>query len=169
MNNNQALDRAYISEMIIDFYRLQAKIDTEILDRFEDFLLVIDSFYIETVKQWNLFKSDDEINLTDLCDLINGYLNFLNEEHLKIFKVDNKLFRIPFLFIDNEIQYMQFLESLNTWNSFEKDIFGIENNIMLIQSLICDEKDFRKDFSLFIDILFLNIHGEMIILIDDLI
>lgn len=166
-NQHNSLQRAHISETIIDFYSLQPKVNKEILDRFEDFLIMIDSFYIETINQWELIQEENQLDLIELADLINGYLNFLNEEHIKIFKHENKLFNTVFINID--LDYMRFLECIKAWNAYEYDNLDIAESINDLEVLILDEKDFNIEFISFIYKLFISIHAEMIILIDDLI
>lgn len=158
--------RNQVLQEIIEFYKIQPGVSSEILEKLEEYLLLMNSITIEALNDLEELSSY-QVNLTDAIDVLNTFINSIVEESEKIFPNED-IEILPLKYTDemalNELQVLEYLRNLNQTDS---------NRFKLMDDLlVLDEKLYEDEFpDLIIDIienLILAINSERIVKVEDL-
>lgn len=158
--------RNQVLQEIIEFYKIQPGVSSEILEKLEEYLLLMNSITIEALNDLEELSSY-QVNLTDAIDVLNTFINSIVEESEKIFPNED-IEILPLKYTDemalNELQVLEYLKNLNQTDS---------NRFKLMDDLlVLDEKLYEDEFpDLIIDIienLILAINSERIVKVEDL-
>ncbi|WP_133249966.1 hypothetical protein [Marinifilum breve] len=158
--------RNQILQEIIEFYKIQPGVTAEVLEKLEEYMLLMNSITIEALndlKELSCYQA----NLIDAIDVLNTFINSVVEENGKIFPAED-LEILPLNYTDeivlNELQILEYLYNLN---QAELNRFNLKN---ALQEL--DEKLYEDEFpDLIMDIvekLILAITSERIVKVEDL-
>ncbi|WP_282125095.1 hypothetical protein [Marinifilum flexuosum] len=158
--------RNQVLQEIIEFYKIQPGVSSEILEKLEEYLLLMNSITIEALNDLEELSSY-QVNLTDTIDVLNTFINSIVEESEKIFPNED-IEILPLKYTDemalNELQVLEYLKNLN-----QADL----NRFKLIDALQeLDEKLYEDEFpDLIMELvekLILAINSERIVKVEDL-
>ncbi|MCY1634137.1 hypothetical protein [Marinifilum sp. D737] len=158
--------RNQVLQEIIEFYKIQPGVSSEILEKLEEYLLLMNSITIEALNDLEELSSY-EVNLTDTIDVLNTFINSIIEESEKIFPNED-IEILPLKYTDemalNELQVLEYLKNLN-----QADL----NRFKLMDALQeLDEKLYEDEFpDLIMELvekLILAINSERIVKVEDL-
>lgn len=158
--------RNQVLQEIIEFYKIQPGVSSEILEKLEEYLLLMNSITIEALNDLEEL-SCYQVKLTDAIDVLNTFINSIIEESEKIFPNED-IEILPLKYTDeialNELQVLEYLKNLN-----QTDL----NRFKLMDALlVLDEKLYEDEFpDLILDIienLILAISSERIVKVEDL-
>ncbi len=168
MNNRISISSEAIGH-IVDFYRIQPKVGDINIEKIEEYLLVMNSHYSESMTDLEEFSgSNEDLSIDDIIDVLNSYLSLVGEELNKIFKEENNKYS-PIEFYSNEsMNEIQVIELLRKFNGGEENLFQIKTNIDQIETIIYEE-DFALSLLDLIKDLIEEINGELVVRVDDLI
>ncbi|RUT79866.1 hypothetical protein [Ancylomarina longa] len=160
-------DRAGINQNIIEFYKIQPGVKELQLEKIEEYLILMSSFYQDTIGELDDLKDDQSTdNLNVIIDILNSYINLVGVEIEKIFPdfpirlepIENKDFNL------NEIQIIEILQGLNKG---DRDIWQIKGNLEELAELVFEDS-FQSQFWLTISQLISNINAELTVWVDNL-
>ncbi|RKD98532.1 hypothetical protein [Marinifilum flexuosum] len=158
--------RNQVLQEIIEFYKIQPGVSSEILEKLEEYLLLMNSITIEALNDLEELSSY-QVNLTDTIDVLNTFINSIIEESEKIFPNED-IEILPLKYTDemalNELQVLEYLKNLN-----QADL----NRFKLMDALHeLDEKLYDDEFpDLIMELvekLILAINSERIVKVEDL-
>jgi len=158
--------RNQVLQEIIEFYKIQPGVSSEILEKLEEYLLLMNSITIEALNDLEELSSY-QVNLTDTIDVLNTFINSIIEESEKIFPNED-IEILPLKYTDemalNELQVLEYLKNLN-----QADL----NRFKLMDALQeLDEKLYDDEFpDLIMELvekLILAINSERIVKVEDL-
>ncbi|WP_282013958.1 hypothetical protein [Marinifilum flexuosum] len=158
--------RNQVLQEIIEFYKIQPGVSSEILEKLEEYLLLMNSITIEALNDLEELSSY-QVNLTDTIDVLNTFINSIVEESEKIFPNED-IEILPLKYTDemalNELQVLEYLKNLN-----QADL----NRFKLMDALQeLDEKLYEDEFpDLIMELvekLILAINSERIVKVEDL-
>ncbi|MDQ2177908.1 hypothetical protein [Marinifilum sp. D714] len=158
--------RNQILQEIIEFYRIQPGVASEVLEKLEEYLLLMNSITIEALndlKELSYYQA----SLIDAIDVLNTLINSVVEESGKIFPNED-LEILPLNYTDEiALNELQVLEYLNNLNQADLNRFKLKDALQKL-----DEKIYEDEFSdLIMDIiekLILAITSERIVKVEDL-
>lgn len=162
-----AEEKNSIIQLLVEFYKIQPGISVSMLEKLEEYLVLMNSYLIEALCDLNEISYNFE-KLEDILDILNTYINSIVEENGKIFP-DEDLEILPLNYPENvnlnEIQILEYLRNINQ---------GKLNRYNLSDLLIeLDEKLYESDFSVLIieiiEKLITVINSERIVKVEDLI
>ncbi|MCT4602727.1 MAG: hypothetical protein N4A59_07500 [Marinifilum sp.] len=162
-----AEEKNSIIQLLVEFYKIQPGISVSMLEKLEEYLVLMNSYLIEALCDLNEISYNFE-KLEDILDILNTYINSIVEENGKIFP-DEDLEILPLNYPENvnlnEIQVLEYLRNINQ---------GKLNRYNLSDLLIeLDEKLYESDFSVLIieiiEKLITVINSERIVKVEDLI
>lgn len=156
-----------IIQNIVEFYQIQPGVSTSVLEKLEEYLVLMNSFVIEALGDLNQ-QSYNIVNLEDTVDVLNTYINSVKEESAKIFK-DQELDILPLVLpTNNHTNEIQILEYLQKLNEGEINRFNLIEQLHKLDELLYDE-EFTQQLSKVIQNLILAINSEIIVKVEDLI
>lgn len=154
---------------IVDFYRIQPKVGAINIEKIEEYLLVMNSHYSESITDLDeLSESDEDLSLDDIIDVLNSYLSLIGEELINIFKEENINYSPIDFYSNMAMNEIQLIELLRRFNGGEEDLFQVKIKIDQIELMIYEE-DFPQSLLDMIKDLITAINADLIIRVDDLI
>ena len=162
-----AEEKNSIIQLLVEFYKIQPGVSVSVLEKLEEYLVLMNSYLIEALYDLNEISYNFE-KLEDILDILNTYINSIVEENGKIFP-DEDLEILPLNYPENvnlnEIQVLEYLRNINQGKLNRYNL-----NDLLIE---LDEKLYEDDFSVLIieiiEKLITVINSERIVKVEDLI
>ena len=157
-----------IVQDIVDFYKIQPGVSASVLEKLEEYLILMNSFVIEALEDLNNLSYSVQVNLEDMMDVLNTYINSVKEESGKIFK-DQELDILPLVLPENsytnEIQVLEYLQKLNKG---ELNRYNLSEQLQQLDEMLYDE-EFAVQLLKVSKDLILAINSEIIVRVEDLI
>ncbi len=168
MNNKTNISSEAIGH-IVDFYRIQPKMGQLNIEKIEEYLLVMNSHYSESINDLEeITESNEEPSLDDIVDILNSYLSLVGEELNQIFKEERNNY-LPIDFHSRgTMNEIQIVELLRKFNGGEEDLFQIKELLNQTESVIY-EQTFVQSLLELIKNLIAEINAELVVLVDDLV
>lgn len=154
---------------IVDFYRIQPKLNQVSIEKIEEYLLVMNSHYSESIADLDeISDAKEELCLNDLMDILNSYLSLVGEELSKIFKDESHNYTPINFYSKDDISEVQLIELLRKFNGGEADLFQMNGSLNQIEAKVYDQ-DFALALVNLIENLITQINAELVVRVDDLI
>lgn len=153
-------NRSQIIHDVIDFYQLQPGVKPVHIEKIEEYLILIDSFFREAILE--LLLCDKSV---DLFDVLNSYINSITEEYEKIFPEEDLGIYLIEIF-DKNLNELQICEALQRFNYNNR--FRIHQHLQNLEENIFED-EFDQLLQLAIQQLICSINSEIFIKVDDLI
>lgn len=168
MSDKSAITYESIWE-IIEFYRVQPKVQDVQLEKIEEYLILMNAHFQNTYSEIDeLQKSEEEINLIDVLDIFNSYLNVIEEEMEKIFQNYVSGLSPVEIHEEDSLHDLQTVELLRVMNGGNNDHFQLLASIDELDGLLYEE-DFKIKYTDVVKNLISRINAGLIIKVDDLI
>ncbi|WP_321281946.1 hypothetical protein [Marinifilum fragile] len=158
--------RNQILQEIIEFYKIQPGVTTELLEKLEEYLLLMNSITIEALNDLKEL-SCYQVNLTDAIDVLNTFINSVVEESDKIFPNED-LEILPLDYADEiSLNELQILEYLNNLNQSDLNRFKLQNALQEVDEKLYED-EFPEMIMNIIEKLILAINSDRIVKVEDL-
>ena len=168
-NNIQAVGdiKNQIVQNIVEFYQIQSGLSASILEKLEEYLVLMNSFVVEALEDINQLAYKDDIQ-EDILDILNTYINSVKEENSKIF-TDQELDIQPFVLPENNnINEIQILEYFQKVNKGELNRFNLREHLQKLDEQLYDKKFISQLLKVSKELI-LAINSEIIVKVEDLI
>lgn len=156
-----------IIQNIVEFYQIQPGVSESILEKLEEYLVLMNALLIEALEDLSQLDHQEDIQQVAI-DILNTYINSVLEECDKIFhesKFDIRPFIYPDNNLPNEIQILEFLKKINL---DELNRFKLNEHLQELDEILYDTH-FSNQLIKVIELLILEINSEVIIKVEDLI
>ncbi|WP_461643131.1 hypothetical protein [Labilibaculum euxinus] len=166
--NNSTSDSYESILNIIEFYRIQPRIQDLQIEKIEEYLILMSAHYIESIRE-----IDDCIGLSepacleDIIDVLNSYLSKVGEELEKIFPEDINVFTPVNIHSNAGIIEIQALELYRNFNGGESNLYQIKETLDCLENNIYEE-DFAEKLALLTKDILFKINSNLIVRVDDL-
>ncbi|PKQ60272.1 hypothetical protein BZG02_19940 [Labilibaculum filiforme] len=167
MNNTTSNSYEYISN-IIEFYRIQPRIQDLQIEKVEEYLLVMNAHYQNSIQEIEAcIDSQEPISMEELVDILNSYLNMVGEELSKIFPNEEREIAPIHLHSKHEISEIQAIELYRNFNG-SKNLYRINEQLTALEKDIY-EGDFVNKLAVLTEDLLSRINSDLIVKVDDLV
>jgi len=154
---------------IIEFYRIQPKVQELQLEKIEEYLVLMNAYYQESMVEIGVhIGSEDVASLSDIIDVLNSYLSLIGEEIKKIFSEDENMISPIEILSGSAVNELQTIELLRRFNEGDRDVYEIKEALDRLETLVYEE-DFVNELSFVIRNLITKINSDVIVRVDDLI
>ncbi len=168
MNNKANISSEAIGH-IVDFYRIQPKMGQMNIEKIEEYLLVMNSHYSESINDLEeITESNEELILDDIIDILNSYLSLIGEELNNIFKEERSNYSPIDFHSRGAMNEIQIVELLRKFNGGEEDLFQIKERLDQIESIVYEQTFVQSLLELIKDLI-AEINAELVVLVDDLV
>lgn len=161
-------DRAGINQNIIEFYKIQPGVKELQLEKIEEYLILMSSFFQDAIGELESLKADESVgNLNDIVDVLNSYINLIGIEAEKIFS-DYSMDLEPVENTNLNLNEIQLVEILQGFNKGDRDIWQIKENLDALTELIFQETFYAQLLETTFQLIS-NINAMVVVWVDDLI
>lgn len=168
MSNKESITYEAIWD-ILEFYRIQPKVKELQIEKIEEYLILMNAHYQESMTDIDeCIGSDEPVCLEDVVDVLNSYLNLVGEELMKIFPEEENVISPINMHSNSKISEIQTIELYRNFNARERDLFQIKEVIDDLETYVYDDFFSTKLANLTKDLIS-KINSDVIIRVDDLI
>ncbi|MBN2595231.1 hypothetical protein [Labilibaculum sp.] len=166
--NNSAFNSYESILNIIEFYRIQPRIQDFQIEKIEEYLILMSAHYQESLREIDdCIGLSEPVCLEDIVDVLNSYLNKVGEELEKIFPENINVFSPINIHSNAKIIEIQALELYRNFNGGESDLYRIKEALDCLDNNIYEE-DFAENFALLTKDILSKINSDLIVKVDDL-
>jgi len=168
LNNKESITYEAIWD-ILEFYRIQPKVKELQIEKIEEYLIVMSAHYKESIIEINdCIGLSEPVCLNEIVDVLNSYLNKVEEELIKIFP-DEVIAISPInLHSNTEVSEIQLIELYSNFNARESDLYQIKEILDDLENYMYEES-FIDKLAILTKELISKINSDVIIRVDDLI
>lgn len=154
---------------ILEFYRIQPKVKELQIEKIEEYLLVMNAHYEESITEIDdCIGLSEPIHLEEIVDVLNSYLNKVGEELIKIFPEEAIAISPINLFFNAKVSEIQLIELYSNFNDRERDLYQIKEALDDLENFIYKES-FADKLAIITKKLISKINSDVIVRVDDLI
>ncbi|WP_372751014.1 hypothetical protein [Labilibaculum sp.] len=154
---------------IIEFYRIQPKVDALQIEKIEEYLTLMSAHYQNFCADIeDCIGLPEPVELEIIMDVLNSYLNVVGEEIVKIFPEEVKRFSPINLQFSSCLNEVQAIELYRNFNGLQSDFYGIKDDLDEIEKNVF-ESSFINEFAVLTKKLISSINSDLIVRVEDLI
>lgn len=154
---------------IIDFYRIQPKIQPFQIEKIEEYLTLMNAHYQNfSAEIEDCIGLEEPIALEKVIDVLNSYLSIVGDELVKIFPektTDCSPIRLPF---STNLSEIQVLELYRNFNGGKNDQYEIRDELDRLEEKMY-ESCFLDKFAILTKKLISRINSDLIVRVEDLV
>lgn len=168
MSNKESITYEAIWD-ILEFYRIQPKVKELQLEKIEEYLIVMSAHYKESITEIDdCIGLSEPICLDEIVDVLNSYLNKVEEELIKIFPEEVIVISPINLHLNSGVSEIQLIELYSNFNAWESDLYQIKKALDNLENYMYDES-FADKLAIITKELISKINSDVIVRVDDLI
>lgn len=168
MNNKASIAYEAIWD-ILEFYKIQPKVQDLQIEKIEEYLVLMNAHYQDSMMDIDeCIGLEEPVCLEDIVDVLNSYLNRVGEELIKIFPENTNAISPIHLHSNTGVSEIQAIELYRNFNAREKDLFQIKELIDDLETYVYED-NFADKLAILTKDLLSKINSDLIVRVDDLI